>query len=154
MAAQQMNDRQLRDRIEIQDLLVRYATALDTKDWVLLDTCFTKDARVDYTSSGGIAGPYSKARKWLEKALSAFPVTVHMIGNVSVAIDGDAARSTAFVLNPMRYRNADGSLHPFTVGAYYHDVLVRSADGWKIAERREVQVFLDGSMPGGLEIPK
>jgi 3-phenylpropionate/cinnamic acid dioxygenase small subunit len=145
---------ELSDRIEIQDLLVRYATALDTKDWALLDTCFTADGWVDYTSSGGIAGPYSKARRWLEKALAAFPVTVHMVGNVSVTITGDAARSTAFVLNPMRYRNPDGSLHPFTVGAYYHDVLVRTVEGWKIAERREVQSFMDGTLPGSLDIPK
>ena len=49
---------ELSDRIEIQDLLVRYARAIDTKDWDLLDTCFTPDAHVDYTSSGGIAGRY------------------------------------------------------------------------------------------------
>jgi hypothetical protein len=61
---------ELSDRIEIQDLLVRYARAIDTKDWGLLDTCFTADAQVDYTSSGGIAGRYPEVRQWLAKALT------------------------------------------------------------------------------------
>ncbi|MGY8803024.1 MAG: nuclear transport factor 2 family protein, partial [bacterium] len=45
---------ELLDRREIDDLLIRYATAVDTKDWDLWETCFTEDAFVDYESAGGI----------------------------------------------------------------------------------------------------
>jgi predicted SnoaL-like aldol condensation-catalyzing enzyme len=34
---------QVADRAEIHDLIVRYGWAIDTKDWALLDTCFTED---------------------------------------------------------------------------------------------------------------
>ena len=34
---------ELADRAEIQDVIVRYGWAIDTKDWDLLDTCFTAD---------------------------------------------------------------------------------------------------------------
>jgi hypothetical protein len=56
MAKRELSPREISDRIQIQDLLVRYTRAIDTKDWALLDTCFLPDAQVDYTATGGIAG--------------------------------------------------------------------------------------------------
>ena len=145
---------QLSDRVEINDLLIRYTTAIDTKSWTLLDTCFTPDAHLDYTSAGGIKGPYPTVRGWLEKALAAFPMTVHFIGNSVVTLEGDKAKARTFVLNPMGFPNKDGSLHLFTVGAFYNDELVRTGTGWRIAKRVEEQAFLDGSLPAALQIPK
>jgi hypothetical protein len=145
---------QISDRIEINDLLTRYTTAIDTKSWKLLDTCFTPDAHLDYTSAGGIKGDYPKVRAWLEKALAVFPMTVHFIGNSVVTLEGDKAKARTFVLNPMGFPNQDGSLHLFTVGAFYNDELVRTPTGWRIAKRVEEQAFLDGSLPAALQIPK
>ena len=75
---------EISDRIEINDLLTRYTVAIDTKDWNLLDTCFTPDAQVDYTTSGGIKGEYPEVRAWLEKALAPFTMTQHLIIKTSV----------------------------------------------------------------------
>ncbi len=141
------------DRIEIQDLLVRYAKAIDEKDWDLLDQCFTPDAEVDYVSSGGIAGSYAEAREWLGKALAPFPMTVHYITNSEVNLNGDKASARTAVLNPMGFVNPDGSMHQFTVGAYYVDELVRTPKGWRIAKRREDQAFMEGTLPEALQIP-
>ncbi len=145
---------QLSDRIEINDLLICYTTAIDTKSWTLLDTCFTPDAHLDYTSAGGIKGPYPKVRGWLEKALAAFPMTVHFISNSVVTLEDSKARARTCVLNPMGFPNPDGSLHLFTVGAYYNDELSRTEQGWRITQRIEEQAFLDGSLPTALQIPK
>ena len=144
---------EISDRIEIDDLLTRYTVAIDTKDWKLLDQCFTPDAHLDYTSAGGVKGSYPEVRAWLEKALAPFPMTVHFISNTTVELDGDAARTRTYVLNPMGFPNPDGTLHLFTVGAYYNDQLVRTEDGWRIAERIEEQAFLDGTLPEALQIP-
>ena len=103
MAHRAMSVREISDRIEIQDLLVRYTVAIDTKDWKLLDQCFLPDAQVDYTATGGIKGSYPEVRVWLEKALSAFPMTVHYISNSTVTLQGDAARARTYVLNPMGF---------------------------------------------------
>ena len=46
------------DRFAIEDLLQRYTTAIDDKDWDLLDTVFAPDAVLDYTTSGGPKGSY------------------------------------------------------------------------------------------------
>jgi hypothetical protein len=56
MARKTMTLEEISDRIEINDLLVRYTVAIDEKDWELLDTVYTPDAKVDYTSSGCIKG--------------------------------------------------------------------------------------------------
>jgi 3-phenylpropionate/cinnamic acid dioxygenase small subunit len=144
---------QISDRIEIDDLLIRYTKAIDQKDWKLLDTVFTPDAEVDYVSSGGIKGSYPEARAWLEKALAPFPITVHYVTNSEVTLAGDRASARTAVYNPMFSKNADGSLHHFAVGAYYVDELVRTPAGWRIAKRREDQAFLEGSLPKGLVVP-
>jgi hypothetical protein len=138
---------EISDRIRINDLLTRYTVAIDTKDWNLLDTCFTPEAHVDYTASGGIKGPYPEVRKWLEKVLAAFPVTMHFISNTTVELKGDTAKSRTYVINPMGLRKPDGGMQMFTVGAYYIDELVRTEAGWRIADRYEEQAYLDGALP-------
>jgi len=145
---------QVSDRIEINDLLTRYTTAIDTKDWGLLDTCFTADADVDYVSSGGIAGQYPEVRAWLEKALAMFSVTIHAISNSEITLEGDRARGKTLVNNPMCLQqpgaNGEAPQHSFTVYAYYHDDLVRTDQGWRISRRVEEQVLLVGSLPNAL----
>ena len=144
---------EIADRFAIQDLLTRYTVAIDQKDYELLDTCFVSDAHVDYTSSGGIKGSYAEARVWLEKALAIFPVTQHFISNYVIELAGDKATSRTYLLNPMGFKNPDGSMHVFTVCGYYNDDLVRTSDGWRIAQRIEEQALLDGSLPEALQVP-
>lgn len=143
-----LSPQQVSDRIEIDDLLTRYAKAIDTKDYELLDTCFIPDADVDYVSSGGIAGKYPEVRAWLEKALAIFPVTVHSLSNSEIELDGDSARGRTLVTNPMLTRDGEGKESIFTVYAYYEDDLVRTGEGWRIARRFERQILLDGNLPG------
>ncbi len=81
MPAPELSLREISDRIQIHDLLVRYTRAIDQKDWNLLDTCFVPDADLDYTATGGVAGKYPEVRAWLAKALAPFPITVHYITN-------------------------------------------------------------------------
>ncbi len=144
---------EISDRIEINDLLIRYTKAIDEKDWSLLEEVFTPDARLDYVASGGIAGALPEVKAWLAKALAMFPETLHLIGNTEVELAGDSARARTAVYNPMFYANQDGSRHHFAVGAYYNDELVRTEAGWRIAVRIETHAFTEGAMPPELVIP-
>ena len=49
-----MSLEEISDRLEIQDLLVAYSYAIDSRDWAALDDVFTPDAHIDYTVFGGI----------------------------------------------------------------------------------------------------
>ena len=146
---------ELADRAEIQDVIVRYGWAIDTKDWALLDTCFTEDAEVDYSSNpGGKAGPYRQVRSWLEKMLSAFPVTQHLMSNIDVALDGDRATVRTMVTNPQGAATREGALHFFVVGARYDDDFVRGPEGWRIAKRVETTLWFQGTLPPELLIER
>lgn len=148
-----LSTQEVSDRIEIGDLLTRYTRAIDTRDYDLLDTCFLPDAHVDYTSSGGIAGAYPEVRAWLEKALAPFDKMVHFIGNSTVELRGDEARTRTYVVNPMSLPSPRGAQRAFTVWAHYVDRIVRTPGGWRIAERIEEQVLMEGGLPEALEIP-
>ena len=130
------------DRLEIDDLLTRYTVAIDTKDWDLLATCFTPDAHIDYRASGGAEGTYPDVAAWLAETLAAFPMTQHFCTNRTVTLSADAATVRSYFYNPMGFPDADGQKLMF-IGGYYNDRMVRTSDGWRIAERVEEMAWID-----------
>ena len=58
---------ELVDRRAIDDLLLRYSTALDTRQWDLLDQVFTADAAIDYGPSGGVKGTSEDLKCWFPR---------------------------------------------------------------------------------------
>lgn len=140
-----MNDRRLEeiaDRLEIDDLLTRYATAVDRKDWDLYASCFTPDATIDYTSAGGVKGRLPEVVRWLSETLARFPVTQHLVTNRDIRIDGDRATSRSGFYNPMGLPSRSGAgVRLFFEGGYYEDRLVRTREGWRIEERIEESVY-------------
>jgi len=135
-----MTLQEIADRIEIDDLLTRYATALDAKDWDAWASCFTPDAVIDYTAAGGVKGTLPEVRQWLTTVMAGFPMTQHLVTNRAVHITGDAATCRSCLFNPMGVPDND-SMMIFFEGGYYRDRLVRTADGWRIAERTEEPTF-------------
>jgi hypothetical protein len=55
------------DRLEIQQPLVDYATAIDTQRFDDLDAVFTADAYIDYRAMGGIDGHYPRGEGLVER---------------------------------------------------------------------------------------
>lgn len=135
------------DRLEIEDVLSRYAWAIDTKEFDGLDDVFTPDAHLDYTSSGGEAGAYPEVKAWLAAVLPHFPAYQHFVTNKQITVDGDAATSRSEFYNPMVMGKGDGTTSIFFVGGQYHDHLVRTANGWRITERVEISIWTDGAVP-------
>ena len=123
----------LADRLDIDDLGTRYATAVDTRDWDLYRTCFTADAIIDYTAAGGIRGGVDEITAWLDTALANFTHTIHYVTNRAVTLDGDHARGRLAYYNPMGL--GDDKL--LVAAGYYNDDYVRTADGWRISQRVE-----------------
>src|ERR1700754_5238643 len=92
---------EISDRLEIQQLLIDYSTAIDTRQFDDLDRVFTPDAYIDYSAMGGIDGPYPDVKAWLKEVLPNFPAYMHMVGNVDIQLNGDAATSRTMLFNPM-----------------------------------------------------
>lgn len=135
---------EISDRLEIQQLLVDYSTAIDTRRFDDLDLVFTPDAYIDYRELGGIDGTFPDVKKWLAEVLPNFPAYSHLIGNFDVKIIRDAAvdtaRSRILCFNPMKLNDAaDGQI--MFCGLWYDDEFIRTADGWRITRRVEAKCF-------------
>jgi hypothetical protein len=138
-----MTLQELGDRQAINDLLVRYCTALDTRDWPLLESCFTPEGVVDYGDYGGRhdpAGTVAHCRGGLE----GLDVTQHLIANVAIQVDRDEAIAVCYVHAQHTLLGAEGGDH-FMIGGQYRDRLVRTDDGWRFAWRNLVGVWADGN---------
>lgn len=127
---------EISDRLEIQQLLVDYSTAIDNRRFDDLDRVFTPDAYIDYTELGGIAGTYPDIKAWLAEVLPNFPAYFHMLGNFDIRIDGDTASSRTILFNPMKLGNDDQVMF---CGLWYDDEFIRTADGWRMTRRVETK---------------
>jgi hypothetical protein len=135
---------EISDRLEIQQLIVDYSTAIDTRHFDDLDAVFTPDAYIDYTALGGIEGRYPEVKAWLAEVLPNFPMYAHMLGNFSVRIDGDTAASRTICFNPMVLPAAAAKKDQEQVmfcGLWYDDEFLRTAAGWRMSRRVETKCF-------------
>jgi hypothetical protein len=133
---------EISDRLEIQQLLVAYSTAIDTRRFDDLDQVFTPDAYIDYRAMGGIDGQFPDVKKWLSEILPNFPAYSHLIGNFDVRVTrdatGDTAKSRILCFNPMVLGD-DGQV--LFCGLWYDDEFLRTADGWRMTRRVETKCF-------------
>ena len=139
-----MDLQEISDRLEIADLLARYSDAIDNQRWDDLDRVFTPDAVVDYTAFGAPRGNLTETKAFLQKVLPGHVSYAHLLGLPVIDLDGDTARARTPCHNPMVYRDADGKEQSYTCGLWYVDQLVRTPEGWRIAERVEERCHLTG----------
>ncbi|EUA34108.1 snoaL-like domain protein [Mycobacterium xenopi 3993] len=92
---------EISDRLEIQQLLVDYSTAIDSRRFDDLDKVFIPEAYIDYRAMGGVDGRYPQVKAWLAEVLPTFANYAHMLGLPSIRIDGDTATARTFCFNPM-----------------------------------------------------
>jgi len=131
---------EISDRFEIQQLLIDYSTAIDTRRFDDLDRVFTPDAYIDYRATGGIEGQYPQIKVWLADVLPAFfTVNAHMLGLPAIRIDGDSASARTFCFNPMVLKGDKPST--MMVGLWYEDEFVRTFEGWRMSRRVEKKCF-------------
>jgi ketosteroid isomerase-like protein len=127
------------DRIAVEDLLTRYATAVDRRDWDRYRSIFTHDAEIDYTSAGGISGTLEEVIEFLSNSLSIFEMTQHSITNIDLEVAGDSATVSAVFNNPLRL--VDGET--WFTGGWYHHELVRTTEGWLSRRLSEESAWFD-----------
>lgn len=125
-------------RTDVADLLVRYASGIDRRDWVLLRSCFTDDCQADYGDIGRWKSG-DEITEWMRKTHDPLGHSLHRITNPSFAWEGEgvAVRSyvDALVLMSDNVRGAQSA-------GFYDDLAVQGPDGWKIARRTFTMVRL------------
>lgn len=126
---------ELQDRHDIYDLLVRYATGIDRRDWPLFRTVFTDDCQLDYGEIGSWSG-VDAVTDFMEKVHAMAGHTLHRLSNQAVTVDGENAVARTYVdALIMSADNQSGGRGVNGIG-FYDDEIVRTPAGWRIARRR------------------
>ncbi len=141
---------EISDRLEIQDLIHRYAQIIDAKDFDRLrEDVFCEDAFIDYSAFGGSKGNLEETIEFLHKAMKIFPNTQHMNSNIQIVVEtgADHASGRVMCLNPQEMKLPGQDEHIFFCGLWYVDEYRRTDKGWRIANRVEEKSFLFNAPP-------
>ena len=124
------------DRFAIQDVLTRYASAVDDRDFDMYRECFAKDAEILGFGSDSVIG----ADAWTEEVknkLEAFGATQHLLGPQIIKIEGDLAftRTDVQALHYIKDRPSE----TLTLWAVYLTNYRRIKREWKIIRHELVR---------------
>ncbi len=126
------------DRQDIGDVLVRYGTGIDSRDWPLFRTVFTDDCELDYGDIGHWHG-VDAVVDFMVAAHDLAGHTLHRITNQAATVNGDTATARAYVdALIMSQDNSSG----VNAAGFYDDELVRTPTGWRIRRRRFTTVIV------------
>lgn len=149
--------RYLLDRLEIQDVIMRYGLGQDLhqdtdhnvlQQW---DDVFAPDATVDYSAAGTPAGlSYRELAEFMRGkdstgggSMGVLRNWQHLEGHSTVTIDGDTAtaRTPHLHTHKGRYDGTDG--WNVIEAGIFHDRFERRPEGWRITHRRLEIHWLD-----------
>lgn len=130
----------LLDRSEIERVVYDYATGLDTKDWHLWRSIFADEVHVKFRPAAeaaftGLGQEWvsMSAEEWVEGRRVLFTglaTTQHQMSNPRITVDGDTAKCTMY-MQAIHFMPGEPTVE-YTLGGYYIDDLVRTAEGWKL----------------------
>ncbi len=126
------------DRDELVELMSRYATMADTKNWDELPRSVLCDEFTCDFSSLGAPITTTTREAWCQRSKRAFAgwtATHHSITNHLIAIDGDHATIRAHVRAEhwARPEVAAGGPNCWLVVGFYDNVALRTPAGWRLS---------------------
>lgn len=136
----------LLDEALIERVLVRYAVALDERDWAALDEVFVPGASAFYEGIGELTGREAIV-DLVRTALAPCERTQHMLGCTRIAIDGELATAKCY-LQAIHSGRGDYAGQTLTVWGEYRDQLERRPEGWRILRRELFLTHIAGDIGG------
>ncbi|MFC0527706.1 nuclear transport factor 2 family protein [Phytohabitans kaempferiae] len=132
------------DRWGINDVVARYFSAVDRRDWPRLRSCFTEDVEGVYEGVR-VAGGVEAIMAFFEgRSAHRFPleivnlrVATHFMGNHIAVVDGDRASAETYALAHLVDEPPSGP-RMRTRGLRYLDELVKVDGQWLIRRREHV----------------
>jgi len=124
------------DRQDISEVLLRYATGIDRRDWPLFRTVFTDDCQLDYGEVGSWKG-VNAITEFMQQAHAMAGHTMHRLTNQVITVDGDTAQSRTYVDALIMVGEGNSGVN---AAGFYDDELIRTENGWRVARREFVQV--------------
>jgi hypothetical protein len=133
---------QLADIHEIQQVLLLYPVALDSRALHLLEQVFVPEAAIDIPGVGTVdlAGYQAACRA----GLGALDATHHVANAPLLRVEGDVAQARSYLV-AQHILNAAAPDASLLIGAWYNDELRRTPAGWRITRRTGNAVWWSGN---------
>jgi uncharacterized protein (TIGR02246 family) len=129
------------DESDIRQLVSSVGQSLDTKDWKRFGAQFTSDAEFE------IFGHKRKGTAEIEAGpredLTHIPAMMHLIGHISVRVDGDTAIAEAMLM-AVHVMDTAKRIEHADVGPKYHAECVRTENGWRIKKFLSTLIWVAG----------
>jgi hypothetical protein len=124
--------RGLQDRLDIEDVLYRYSSSVDSFDKGGVRACLADDIWAQYGNGDPVTDGDTLAN-WIADATATVIWQHHLLNVYHVTIDGDQASTVSYLTSYQVFEQDPNSA--IILVARYHDELRRTPDGWKISKR-------------------
>jgi len=128
--------RRIEDRVAIGETVIRYGLAVDRRDWVMFERCFTDPVNTGYNSEGVPSGFTSRKDlvALVSTALNGFTTTQHLSTNHVIEFDEKDPDHAVCVSSMYAQHLLKGSPKGefYLLRAIYTDYMRRTSDGWCI----------------------
>ena len=138
----------LADEAAIVALRVAFGHAVDTRNWDLLETVFAPEVEADLSAFGVPAALMPRgdfAAIFRHSFRHDHVRTFQAYSNVQVGLAGDTATMTSLLHGHHAGEGFEGG-NVFELRARYHDRLIRTPEGWRIAAVTLEVISLSGNM--------
>jgi len=123
--------RVIQDRIDISDVLYRYASTIDEFDLDGLRSTLSDDLWAQYGNAEPVIGGDAVAA-WIGEAIEPVIWQHHLLSVYHVEVDGDDAKALVYHTSHQLFED-DPDSAKVLIGRY-HNELRREVDGWKISK--------------------
>jgi hypothetical protein len=123
--------RAIQDRVDVTDVLYRYASTIDRFDHEGLRATLADDVSAQYGNGDPVVGG-DEVAAWIGEAISTVIWQHHLLSVYHVEVDGDTAKALVYHTSHQVFE-ADAQTAKLLVGRY-HNELRRDPDGWKITK--------------------
>ena len=132
----------MEDKVEIQELISRFANSFDLKDWHRLETCFTESIYTDYSDLRGTAPETISASEYVKLRRAALDHLKlhHLVSNFEVELSGTEKATCRASMTIWRKTDEED----FTTHCVYTFQLIKS-DNWKISGITQKVLWSEGS---------
>jgi hypothetical protein len=133
----------LADHEAVRALALLYALGVDRRDEAMVKSVFTSDAVIHGTIGDGLASDYIPK---LIEGVGHYQATMHNITNQYVDLHEGVGEvwSNAVALH---FEEPANGRTDMAMGAQYRDRVIRTPEGWLIAERTTVRLWTRGPFP-------
>src|SRR4051812_37770657 len=132
---------QLEDRQAIVDLLIAYATALDSRDFEALGDVYLPDAVAIY--DGHRCDGLDAIKDICKAALIPLTASQHFLGNFQVEVDGDSAQTVAY-LHAQHFMAGAPGRRTYVMAGTHRDKMARTHHRWRRGDPDPHSTLTDG----------